>query len=170
MRSRSHGKDNTRTTHTVSTASHNGPLASRHYACQYWCLNQWWTLNQRIIGKVCLILFNQACSVGRLPPNPPDTPEPLSAEMQEAVSPETASLHLVKPIPESIFIETRRACKDQIARRGILLKRPAVLQNAFLPLSVFAVGWFRLRRHGFVTPAIPNVVLIGANIPCRFYE
>jgi hypothetical protein len=90
--------------------------------------------------------------------------------MQEAVSPETASLHLVTRSPNQIFIETRRACKDQIAPRGILLKRPAVLQNAFLPLSVFAVGWFRLRRHGFVALAIPNVVLIGANIPCRFYE
>ena len=50
------------------------------------------------------------------------------------------------------------------------IKRPAVLQNAFPLLSVFAVGWFRLRRHGFVALAIPNVVLIGANIPRRFYE
>ena len=50
------------------------------------CLNQWWTLNQRIIGKVCLILFNQACSVGRLPPIP-RTPQSRSARKCKRPSP-----------------------------------------------------------------------------------
>jgi hypothetical protein len=51
-----------------------------------------------------------------------------------------------------------------------LLKRPAVLPNAFLtPIALaFAVGSLRLQHGGFVALAIPNAVLIEANIPGRF--